>query len=121
MGIGECSQEAMADMTVSDARQSCCCGWFETFVGSGPRPSWDGAMRRLCPCGWFEILLRRLVDRTETLRVRSDGRVAGFGDVRGCLAKFGVARSRFVVLTQRSVTFIVVGRSSLRHAFQSLP
>ena len=35
------------------------------------------------------------------VRIRSGGRVAGFF---GCLAKFGVARPRFVVLTRRSVT-----------------
>ena len=51
--------------------------------------------------GWFKTSLGRLVDRIETLHVQSDGRVAGFGR---CSAKFGVARLRFVVPTQRSVT-----------------
>ena len=52
----------------------------------GPRRLWD-----------------RLMDRIETLRIRSDGRVAGFG---GCLAKFGVARPKFGVLRRRSVTHL---------------
>ena len=51
-------------------------------------------------CGWFKTSPGRLVDRIEMLRVRSDGRVAGFWR---CLAKFGVARPRFVVPTRRSV------------------
>ena len=43
----------------------------------------------------------RLVDRIGTLCARSNGSVAGFWR---CSAKFGVARPRFVVPTQRSVT-----------------
>ena len=46
--------------------------------------------------GWSETLSDRLVDRLETMWVRSGGRVAGFGEVRGSLVwrdlKFVVLR-----------------------------
>ena len=51
--------------------------------------------------GWSESPSDRLVDGNGTSCIRSGGRVAG---IRRCSANIGVAKPRFVVLTQRSVT-----------------
>ena len=49
-----------------------------------------------CRDCWSETPSDRIVDGNGTLCIRSGGSVAGS---RGCLAKFGVARSKFVLLT----------------------
>ena len=51
--------------------------------------------------GWSESSLDRLGNGNKVLCIWSDGRVAG---IWRCSANIGVAKPRFVVLTQRSVT-----------------